>query len=109
VGDWSLVGFSRVMVNGSVRYRLETGFGAGLNARWQGWQRGNLDDQWHIPAQYTLNASLFYEVKRWSVNLDFLNVTDRHNWIHNGDAYTASELIFPELPFRIEGYVKLKF
>ena len=109
LGDWALVGFSRVMVNGSVRYRLENGFGAGLNARWQSWQRGNLDDQWHIPAQYTLNASLFYEAKRWSVNLDFLNVTDRHNWIHNGDAYTASELIFPELPFRIEGYVKLKF
>ena len=108
-GDWPLLGFSRVMLNGSVRYRSESGMGAGLNAQWQSRQRGNLDDEWHIPAQYTLNASLFYETKRWSANLDFLNVTNQRNWIHNGDAYTASELIFPELPFRMEGYVKIKF
>ena len=56
------------MLKGSVRYRLESGFGAGLNVQWQSWQRGNLDNQWHIPAQYTLNGSLFYEAKRWSAN-----------------------------------------
>jgi hypothetical protein len=43
------------------------------------------------------------------VNLDFLNLADAHNWIHNGDAYTANQLVFPELPFRVESYVKLKF
>jgi len=108
-GDWPLIGLSKVMLNGSVRYRLESGFGAGLNVRWQSWQRGNLDNEWHLPAQYTLNGALFYEARRWSANLDFLNLTDQRNWIHNGDAYTASELIFPELPFRVEGYVKIKF
>ncbi|MDB6170276.1 MAG: TonB-dependent receptor plug [Verrucomicrobia bacterium] len=108
-GDWPLLGFSNTMVNASARYRLAGGFGIGGNVQWQSRQRGNLDDQWHIPAQYTLNASLFYEARRWSANLDFLNVTDQRNWIHNGDAYTASELIFPELPFRMEGYVKVKF
>ncbi len=108
-GDWALLGFSKVMLKGSVRYRLESGFGAGLNAQWQSWQRGNLDNQWHLPAQYTLNGSLFYEAKRWSANLDLLNLTGQRNWIHNGDAYTASELIFPELPFRLEGYFKFKF
>ena len=56
-----------------------------------------------------LNASLFYETRRWTANLDFLNVTNERNWIHNGDAYTASQLIFRELPFRIEGYVKVRF
>jgi hypothetical protein len=108
-GDWPLLGMSNSMLNGSVRYRWPRGFGLGGNVQWQSRQRGNLDDQWHIPAQYTLNGSVFYDVKRWSVNLDFLNITNQRNWIHNGDAYTASELIFPELPFRVEGYVKLKF
>ena len=108
-GDWPLLGFSRVMLNGSVRYRWENGFGMGGNVQWQSRQRGNLDDEWHLPAQYTLNVSVFYEAKRWSANLDFLNVTNQRNWIHNGDAYTASELIFPALPFRMEGYVKFKF
>lgn len=108
-GDWPLLGFSKVLLNGSVRYRCESGFGAGLNVQWQSWQRGNLDNQWHIPAQYTLNGSLFYEARRWSANLDLLNLTGQRNWIHNGDAYTASQLIFPELPFRLEGYFKFKF
>jgi len=108
-GDWPLLGFSKVMLNGSVRYRLASGFGAGLTAQWQSWQRGNLDNEWHIPAQYTLDASFFYEAKRWSANVDFRNLTNQRNWIHNGDAYTASQLIFPELPFRIEGYVKFRF
>jgi outer membrane receptor protein involved in Fe transport len=108
-GDWPLVGFSKVMLNASVRYRLPAGFGAGFNAHWQSWQRGNLDNEWHIPAQYTLDGSLFYEAKRWSANVDFRDLTGQRNWLHNGDAYTASQLIFPELPFRIEGYVKLKF
>jgi len=109
VGDWALLGFSKVMLNGSVRYRLESGYGAGLNAQWQSRQRGNLDNQWHLPAQYTLNGSLFYVAKRWSANLDLLNLTGQRNWIHNGDAYTASQLIFPQLPFRLEGYFKFKF
>ncbi|MBS0662093.1 MAG: TonB-dependent receptor plug domain-containing protein [Verrucomicrobia bacterium] len=108
-GDWPLLGFSNTMLNASARYRWDNGFGVGGNVEWASRQRGNLDDQWHVPAQYTLNASVFYEAKRWSVNVDFLNVTNQHNWIHNGDAYTASELIFPELPFRMEGYFKIRF
>ncbi len=108
-GDWPLLGFSRTMFNGSVRYRLANGFGAGANAQWWSRQAGNLDDQWHIPPQYLLNASLFYETKRWMVNVDFLNVTNERNWYHNGDAFSGSILVFQEQPFRVEGYVKLRF
>jgi hypothetical protein len=108
-GDWPLLGFSKVLLNGSVRYRLENGFGAGANAQWTGRQTGNLDDQWHIPAQYVLNTSLFYEAKRWSVNADFLNVTQQRNWYHNGDAFSGSILVFQEQPFRVEGYMKFRF
>jgi hypothetical protein len=109
VGNWPLLGFSNTMLNASVRYRLDSGFGAGFNAQWQSEQVGNLDRQWHIPAQVLYNASLFYEKGRWVVNLDLLNLTSEHNWIHNGDAYTASQLVFRELPFRMEAYVKFKF
>ena len=109
VGDWPLVGFSHVMLNASVRYRWLSGFGAGLDAQWQSRQRGNLDDEWHIPAQYTLNASVSYQHGPWTVNIDLLNLTDQRNWIHNGDAYTSSILILPDLPLRAEGYIKYKF
>lgn len=108
-GDWPLLGFSKTIVNGSLRYRFANGFGFGTNASWQSRQTGNLDDQWHIPAQHLLNASLFYETERWLVNVDFLNLTNQRNWYHNGDAFSGSILIFSEQPFRIEGYVKWKF
>jgi hypothetical protein len=109
VGNWPLVGFSHVMLNGSVRYRWANGLGAALDGQWQSRQRGNLDDQWHNPNQYTLNASLSWQHNHWLVNLDILNLTDRRNWIHNGDAYTSSILILPDLPLRTEGYVKYRF
>ncbi len=108
-GNWPLVGFSHVMLNGSVRYRWANGFGAALDGQWQSRQRGNLDDEWHLPAQYTLNASLSFEHGRWLVDLDLLNLTNQRNWIHNGDAYTSSILILPELPLRAEGYIKYRF
>jgi hypothetical protein len=101
-GDWPLPGFSKILLNGSVRYRWESGFGAGLNAQGQSWQRGNLDNEWRIPAQQTVNAPLVGKPRP-------PQLADRRNWIFNGDAYTAGELIFPELPFRMEGYFKYKF
>ena len=108
-GDWPLLGFSRTMLNGSVRYRFENGFGVGANAQWWSRQAGNLDNQWHIPAQYLLNGSLFYETKHWMVNVDFLNLTNERNWYHNGDAFSGSILVFQEQPLRVEGYVKYRF
>ena len=109
VGDWPLLGFPETILNGSIRYRFANGFGVGGNAQYTGRQVGNLDDQWHIPAQYLLNASLFYETKKWTVNLDFLNVTNERNWYHNGDAFSGSIIVFQEQPFRLEGYVKIRF
>jgi hypothetical protein len=108
-GDWPLLGFSKTILNGSVRYRFANGFGIGGNAQYSSRQVGNLDDEWHIPGQYLLNGSLFYEASRWSVNLDFLNVTNQRNWYHNGDAFSGSSLVFAEQPFRMEGYVKFRF
>jgi len=108
-GDWPLLGFSKTILNGSVRYRFANGFGIGGNAQYSSRQAGNLDDEWHIPGQYLLNGSLFYEASRWSVNVDFLNVTNQRNWYHNGDAFSGSSLVFAEQPFRMEGYVKFRF
>ena len=108
-GDWPLLGFPETILNGSVRYRFASGFGVGGNAQWTSRQEGNLDRQWHIPPQYLLNASLFYETKKWIVNVDFLNVTNQRNWSHNGDAFSGSILVFQEQPSRLEGYVKLRF
>jgi hypothetical protein len=43
------------------------------------------------------------------VNVDFLNLTNERNWQQNGDTFSSSLLVFQEQPFRLEGYVKLRF
>jgi len=108
-GDWPLLGFSDTLLNGSVRYRWENGFGAGATIAWQSEQPGNLDKEWMIRDQFLINLSLSFETRKWTANLDLLNVTNERNWIHNGDAYTGSQIVFAELPFRLEGYVKFRF
>ncbi len=108
-GNYFIPGMSRVYTTASASYRLDNGFGASANATWQGRQHGNLDDQFHLPSQYILNASLFYRQTHWEADIDFLNVTDRVLWTHTGDAYADNSLIFREQPFRMEGYVKFKF
>lgn len=113
-GDWPLVGFSRVLLNAGVRGHLAGGWGAGLNARWQSRQNVNIpvaptDAQLTIPAQLTLDASVFYEAKTWTATLDLLNLANAKNWIHNGDAYTGAGLISRELPLRLEARVTWRF
>jgi hypothetical protein len=109
VGDYPLQALSHTLLNGSVRYRWDNGFGVAAEEQWQGWERGNIANQWHIPAQYTLDATVFYQARTWEVDVDFLNLTDRHNWIANGDTYTDSQLIFQELPFRMDFRFRYKF
>jgi outer membrane receptor protein involved in Fe transport len=108
-GDYRIPGLSRWVTNSSFSYAFASGFGGGLGGSWQSEQPGNLANEYHIPAQIFLNAFLFYRQPRWEVNVDLLNVLNRRNWIHNGDTYSDNVLVFQDLPFRVEGYVKFKF
>ncbi len=112
-GDHELVGFSDVLLNGGVRYTFENGFGAGLRGSWQSEQNLNIATptfpQIDIPAQFQIDATLFYQRETWSVAVEILNLTDERNWIHNGDAYSGSALISQSLPLRVEATVRIRF
>ncbi len=113
-GNWALTGFSHLLLNGGLRQRLGSGLGFGFEAQWQSRQNVNIpvaptDPQLVIPAQLTLNASVFYEAKRWSATINFLNLTNARNWIHNGDAYDGAGLISQSLPLRVEARVTVRF
>src|SRR5258708_14857942 len=79
-GNYFIPGMSRVYTTASASYRLDNGFGASANATWQGRQHGYLDDQFLLPSQYILNASLFYRQTHWDADIVFLYVTDRVLW-----------------------------
>jgi len=108
-GNYRIPGLSRLVINASFSYRLPCGFGGGLDGSWQSEQAGNLANEYHIPSQIFLNAFIFYRRPRWEINIDILNVLNRRNWIHNGDAWSDNTLVFQDLPLRVQGYVKIKF
>jgi len=108
-GDYRIAGHSRLVVNTSGSYQLKNGFGAGLGASWQSEQPGNLTGEYHIPAQLFVDVFVFYRGPRWNVNLDILNALDRRNWTQNGDNFSNHQIVFQELPLRLEGYVKRRF
>ena len=68
----------------------------------------NLTGTLVIPAQYTLDPSVFYVHKRFEARLSVFCVTDEKNWSAPNAVY-GNESIIADLPFRLEGRMSLKF
>jgi len=108
VGDYDISGLSKVLLNASAAYRFENGIGLSIQTMWQGPQWGNLDHEYEIPAQLTVNLSVTYTQPGWELGVDCLNAFNRRNWVHNGDEWMNNQLISLNPPIRFEGYLKIR-
>jgi hypothetical protein len=61
-----------------------------------------------IPTQYELDAGIFYVQKNWEARPDFFDFTNQQNWAAVS-ASNGQDLVYPELPFRVQGTVRFKF
>ncbi len=61
-----------------------------------------------IPWQYTVNAAVFYEAKRFEARVDFSNLTNQKNWTPSTPLFGA-ELVNANLPFQVYGSIRIKF
>ena len=61
-----------------------------------------------IPWQYTVNAAVFYEAKRFEARVDFANVTNQKNWTPS-TPFFGGELVNANLPFQVYGSIRFKF
>ncbi len=108
-GDYRLPGLPLWLFNTYVSYTLPSGFGGSVALNAQGRQNLDLFGAVKIPAQQTWNASLFYVAKDWEVRVDAFNVTDEFNWRATSTPFAGADLVTRELPFRLQGSVKLRF
>ena len=113
-GDLPLPGFPAYQGNGTISYAFDFGLGASLNAVVTSPFYNDIFYTVKIPTQYTLDAALFYKRKNYEVRLDVFNLTDQRNFSSvygsGGSAgFFGSDDIFPELPIRFQGTVRLKF
>ena len=108
-GDYKFPGIPDFMANATLRYKLDCGLGAHLNAVVT--SEMNLDAQGNvkIPNQITVNAGIFYEQPRWEVAVDVFNLTDEKNWTTVFNGYFGADLVLPEEPVRALASVRIRF
>ena len=107
--DWRIPGLSRWIFNAGSSYRPSAGLGLRFWGSVESEQIGNLDAEFHIPTQFSLNAAITYKKPKWKAEITLYNITDETNWVHNGDTFVNNLLISRELPFRLEGRLNLFF
>ena len=108
-GRVPLAALPKVLFNAYATYMFDNGLGFSFGPQVSSSQRANLEGTLTIPAQYVLNASIFYKRPKWEVQVNFFNLTDQRNWTSIDPDFAGNDVIFPELPFHISGLVKYKF
>jgi len=96
------------LLNFLTTYKIYKGLGVSANIVFTSDINNNVAGTLVIPAQYTLDVSVFYSAPRWEARLMALNVTDQKNWSPPNAVY-GNESIVADLPFRMEGRLTLKF
>jgi catecholate siderophore receptor len=108
VGNFRRQGVPEHLLNFLANYKFDNGFGASANIVFTSPINNDVLGNIVIPAQYTLDLSVYYTHKRFEARLSALNVTDEKNWSAPNAVY-GQESIIADLPFRLEGRVTLKF
>lgn len=108
-GDYRVPGVPNFLFNAYATYKFDCGFGFSIGPQVQGEQTANLSGSLKIPAQYTWNASIFYDQPRWMAKLDFVNFTDERNLSATDPGFAGNDLILYEQPFYMRASFKMRF
>lgn len=94
-GDYRIMGLSRLYSTTNVTWYGKRWI-IGLSGRIQSSQSGNALQTYHIPSQYTLDGVVSYHRRTWDATINLTNLTNRFNWLHNGDAFGDNAVIHHE-------------
>lgn len=102
VGDWRMSGEARWRMAAGAGWKPRLGAGLTVWGDWHSAIPGNLDREWEIPSQFTLNLSVGWRAQDWDAELVIRNLTNEVHWIHNGDTFMNNLLLGRGLPRRAE-------
>lgn len=106
--DYLQPGIPHHLFNANINYEFNFGLGFSLGAEVTSPINVTYGGTIKIPAQFTLNAGVFYQWKNYEVRVDFLNFTNQKNWATVSTS-NGSDLIYPEMPFQAQGTLKIRF
>ncbi len=111
--DYEAAGFPHVLASQFLSYTHNSGVGASIGAVETSRYHLDVLGKVIIPFQYSINAAVFYKQPHWEARLDFLNLTDEKNFSPSfgffGGGFLSSAIVYPDLPFRVEGTVRIRF
>jgi hypothetical protein len=106
--DYLQLGIPHHLFNADVNYQFDFGLGLSFGAEVTSPINVTYGGSVKIPTQFTLNAGIFYRWRNCEVRLDFLNFTNEKNWA-TVSASNGSDLIYPEMPFQVQGTLQVRF
>ena len=107
-GDYLQPGIPHHLFNANINYQFDFGLGFSFGAEVTSPINVTYGGTIKIPTQFTLNAGAFYEWRNYELRVDFLNFTDQKNWA-TVSASNGADLIYPEMPFQIQGTLRIRF
>ena len=107
-GRWRAPGQPLNTFNALASYTFPSGFGVESNILVTSKMNNDYQGYVVVPAQYSLDAEVFYKMKHYEFRLSGTNVTNQHNWEPSVATY-ALEGIVPLPGAQIFGTVKYKF
>jgi outer membrane receptor protein involved in Fe transport len=96
------------ILSARMMYQTDYGIGASLGLFLTSPQNLTWDGSVRIPTQYTLDAAIFYKRKNYELRIDFYNITDQKNFTPIAD-FAGADNVYADLPFRVEGTVRVTF
>ena len=108
LGKYRLPGAPAELFSAFAKYRTDLGVGVSLGAVVTGPVTTSYLGNVEIPTEYSLDAGIFYESRRWAVRLNLYNITNQKNWIAEGPA-EGNDLITAALPFHVQGSFTYRF
>ena len=108
VATYRQPGLPEHLINLLATYKFDFGLGASLGAVITSPIHSDYTGDLKIPWQYTMDLTVFYNYKNVEARVAFLNLTDQDNWAPPNPVYGDGSIL-RELPFRIEGTVKIRF
>ncbi len=108
-GRYRLNGFPDFLINGYITYTLDCGLGAGIGPQIESSQADNFEGTIKIPAQYQLNATIYYRRPRYEVRVNINNLTDQRNFTVNDGLLEGNDLLLLNEPINFSASVRYKF
>lgn len=84
------------------------GFGFGAGLYYVGEREASLPNTYSLPGYWRTDATLFYERKDWKLQVNFLNVFDKH-YYSGGDSGVFNYTLNPSQPFSVQATISYKF